>query len=131
MSQQGPSRCQRHWSAAAGAKDSAQIAALLAAGDKVIDEALSQQKYDLALELAEEAYKACAQSAGREHRKRAFDRRKQVQALAASFQDLRSVLDKLKADPDDPEANLAAGRHYCFDRQYGSSQSRLLREHLY
>ena len=101
---------------AAGAKDSAGIAALLAAGDKVIDEALSHQKYDLALELAEEAYKACAQSAGREHRKRAFDRRKQVQALAASFQGLQSVLEKLKTDPDDPEANLAAGRHYCFDR---------------
>jgi len=40
----------------------------------------------------------------------------QVQALVASWQQFQSVLEKIETDPDDPEANLAAGRHWCFDR---------------
>lgn len=97
------------------ADDSESIAILLAANDQVIDEALANRRYDIALELAEAAYKLCTQSAGRKYRKRAFDRRKEVQALTASWKELQAVFDKLDSSPDDPEANLIAGRHYCFE----------------
>ncbi len=98
------------------ADDSAEIAALLAASDRVIDAALSLERYELAEALADKAYVACARPAGADHRKRAFERRREVQALAASWREMRSVFDRLKKDPDDPADNLKAGKHLCFEK---------------
>ena len=96
-----------------GAKDSARIGALVDASEKLIAEALGQDKHDLARELADRAYAACGHSAGRRHRKRAFDRRNEVQALGAAWKQVQGALDKLKTDANDPQANLAAGRYFA------------------
>jgi hypothetical protein len=42
-------------------------------------------------------------------------RLKTIEALRVTLDSLGSVAEKLKASPDDPDANLAFGSHLCFD----------------
>ncbi len=81
--------------------------------DAVIDEALAAGRCDVAVNLAEAAYGLSQKSAGKNFRKHAYDRRNQVQKLAATWAKIQEARTALKADPDDPQANLALGRWLC------------------
>ena len=101
---------------AAGATTSTEINAFVETSEGVIDRALADERYDVALDLAERAYRLCQRSHGREFRKRTHARHVQVQKLHRSWQKIQQVLATLETNPEDPEANLAVGRWYCFDR---------------
>lgn len=98
------------------AKDSVRLRALVEATDRLIDEALAQDDFQLAQDLADRAYTACQHSAGRDYRKRVFDRRNEVQSLAAARQQVQTAIETLETTPDDPAANLTAGRYFAFQK---------------
>lgn len=99
-----------------GATDAASIRALVTACDEVIDKALDTGRYDVAASLAELAYRACQQPACSSLlRKQAHDRNQQIQELFQSWKQWRDAVATLEAKPDDPQANLAAGRWYCLN----------------
>ena len=43
-------------------------------------------------------------------------RHREINRMKARFASIKKIHDTLAANPDDPEANLTAGRWYCFDR---------------
>ncbi|MHC4406046.1 MAG: LamG domain-containing protein [Planctomycetota bacterium] len=101
---------------AGGAIGGERIASFVKTSLATVDEALAGERFDAALEIVEAALRACQRSAGREHRKRVFDRRTDVQKLHESWRESQEALATLKENPGDPEANLVAGRWYCFSR---------------
>ncbi len=98
----------------AGAADQpAALRDLVDAADQAIDRALDAGRYDLAGKAADLAYRTALKPAGADLRKRTFDRNQEVQALVADWQTWQEALSVLQASPDDPVANLDAGRWYC------------------
>lgn len=97
----------------ASSADAASLRAMIAAADEVIDAALDAGRYDLAARVADLACRACQKPHGRELRKQTLDRQQQVQAMLTSWKAWRGAAAALKANPDDPQANLAAAQWYC------------------
>jgi hypothetical protein len=95
-----------------------QITAAVAAAEQVIDQALADERYDTALELAATAKKlAESPRAEARFRKEATDRIARrvreietLQKAAAVAIEAEATLEK---SPDDPAANLTLGRWYC------------------
>jgi len=101
---------------AARATDSERIEAFVKGSAGLIEVAQAEARFDLAASLAERAYRLCQRPAGRKFRKQTYDWRREVQRAAQAWRQFQEVLARLKTEPDDPEANLAAGRWYCFTR---------------
>jgi len=98
------------------ATGSGEIESLVTVVQSYIDEALARRRYDLAWTVIATTYEACQRSPGRAFRKDMFDRRREVRELLDRRQKLQEAADVLESDPANPEANLALGRLYCFDR---------------
>jgi len=96
------------------ARDESQIAALVTAADTVIDDALDSGQYAAALEAATAAYRASQRPAGQGLRKQVHERQKAVEKIHSHWQSVQKSLELLAADPDDPAANLAAGKWHAF-----------------
>jgi hypothetical protein len=77
-----------------------------------VDHAVGQEDYAAALRLIAPAYAASRRPAGSSYRKEVSDRRDQIEALLAQRQQIDQALSVLESDPDNAEANLAAGRWY-------------------
>ena len=92
-------------------------AKFLEAADPVIDDAVAAGRYDIAVNIAEAAYKLTQKSGTRESRKQAYDRRNAVRKLVLKWKELTDAQNKLKTNPDDPAANLAVGQWLCFERR--------------
>jgi len=99
-----------------GKPEAQRIVAFMDAGDTVIDEAIDAGRHDIALSIADAAYGLCRDVRDRDLRKRAYDRRNDVRKMAEQFKELGAAQEALKANPDDPAANLAVGRWFCFQR---------------
>jgi len=95
---------------------STEIESFVEASTGVMDQAMAEDRYELAANLADRAYALCRKPQGRKFRKQAHDRRIEVQKLYESWKEVRDALAKLKEDPENPAANLAAGRWYCFEK---------------
>jgi len=100
----------------AGKAEPERIAAYLDAADPVIAEALGAAKHDVALGIAEAAYRASQQSGDKDLRKRAFERRNDVRKQGERLKEVASARETLKASPDDAAANLAVGCWLSFER---------------
>jgi hypothetical protein len=98
---------------AASGSEPVRIQSFLENVDKVVGEAMAEDRYELALELLGTAERLCQRPQGRSYRKRIHDRHKQVQQLSAQWDEAQEALDKLKTQPTDPAANLELGRWYC------------------
>jgi len=83
---------------------------------ETIEDALAEQRFDLAKNLADRAYRRCQQANGKEFRKQAYDLRTKVQKAAQSCQQYQDALTALQTDPDDPKAHLAMGWWYCVEQ---------------
>lgn len=101
---------------AEGPSDAARIKSFLEAVGGAIDEALAQDRYELAEDLATMASRVCMKPAGREYRKQVHSRRQEVQALAERWKQIEEAQATLKKDPEDPQANMALGSWLCFDK---------------
>jgi len=89
---------------------------LVEAADRTIAEALADNRYDLAMELAEEVYRLGQKPQAKAYRKQTYDRRNEVKRLYDRWQAIQQTMAAVKTKPDDPEANLAAGRWCCFEK---------------
>lgn len=101
---------------AQGATNSQRIGALVEIVLPLVDQAIAEGRYDLALQFVDAAYQACTRSAGKEYRKQVYKRRNEVQKLYEGWQRVQQALATLETEPLDPDANLVAGRWYCFNR---------------
>ena len=75
-----------------GATSSAAIKSLVESSEGVIDQAVAEGRYELALNLANLVHQACMKPTGREFRKEAYDRRREVEALYAAWKEFQEAL---------------------------------------
>ena len=98
-----------------------QIGAFYTDSQRLIAQALSADRCELAADMANIVYRACQRS--KDFRKKALDQRDRVQAYCRRQEQRREAEVKLKANPDDADAHLALGRHYCFDDDWPKALS--------
>lgn len=96
--------------------DSTRIKSFVDTTRGLIDRALAEDRYELALNLATAANRMCAKPAGKELRKAVYDRRQEIQALSDQWKKLEEARATLAKTPDDPPANLALGSWFCFEK---------------
>lgn len=93
--------------------DAEQFKLLIDGFQTLAAEAIKAREFDLGEQLGVAVLKACARPEGRVYRKQVAAQRL---ATAKAREDWRTVerqMETLKTRPDDPEANLAAGRWIC------------------
>ena len=98
---------------AASGSEPARVQSFLENVDGVVDSALTEDRYALALELLNTAQRLCQKPQGRSHRKRIHDRRAQVQELLEQWEEAQEAQVTLKTNSADAAAHLALGRWYC------------------
>jgi curved DNA-binding protein CbpA len=81
-----------------------------------LDEAVAGDDYETALGLVSVAIFVAREADDRESVSELTARRKELERGRQRFASIRRSLDALAADPDNREANLAAGQWYCFER---------------
>ena len=81
-----------------------------------INEAIDENRFDIAQPLTEVALQSAIKSGDVDLRKRAVGRVKDVETLAKSFDEVKTALATLQSSPTDAQANLIAGKYYCFVR---------------
>jgi len=101
---------------ATGTPHSGIINSFMESANPVIDDAVEAGRYELALTLAQTAYRLSLQPQGTTHRRNAHQRQQEVQRLVESWRKVKAAHDTLKTNPDDPDANLAVGRWFCFEQ---------------
>ena len=80
----------------------------------VIDQAAAEGRYQTALKIATAAAEFCQMPPPNEHRKQVADWCDELKELCREQGLFESAEAALQAAPDDPAANLTAGRWYCF-----------------
>jgi hypothetical protein len=90
-----------------------QVKALYDASQRVIGQALSEGRYELAADLANGVSRACQRS--KEFRKKALEQRDWVRNYSRRQTQRQAAEAKLKASPDDGDAHLLLGRCCCLD----------------
>jgi hypothetical protein len=101
---------------AKGPRNPERLKALADGSAGVIDDAVADDRFELALSLAKTVMDACAKNtspSGKELRKEAADRRKRGQQLQTRFQEVEKASETLKADSENAAANLAVGSWNC------------------
>jgi hypothetical protein len=98
---------------AASGSEPARFQSFLENVDKVVGEAVAEDRFELALELLGTAERLCQKVQGRPYRKRVHDRRTQVQELLTQWDEVQEAQATLKANPADAAAHLVLGRWYC------------------
>ena len=83
---------------------------------QLIDEAVDRDDFAAGKYLGELALDVARKSRDYTLVKQIEARNKEVEELAAAYGEIQEALAALKANPVDPEANLAVGRYYCFLR---------------
>ena len=104
---------------AKGPRNAARVQSLVEGSRSVIDEAVAENRYEVAASLAKSVADACVRSSP-QLRKEVAERRKKVQQLQeqseaapqtmAAFQ---QAMERLKKNPEDADANLTIGAWYC------------------
>ena len=101
---------------ASAAKDSERIKSLVEGSNTLIDLALAEDRFDMALELATTALRVCQKTQGAPFRKSLIESRKEIQALKKQSEQIAQALEAVQANPQDADANLIAGRWFCFTK---------------
>lgn len=84
---------------------------------EMVDRAMSDNRYDLAGQFLELATGIAAKSRDAELREGTRSRRERLRAAAQAWEQVRPAFQTLEKEPNDPAANLAAGKFLCFVRQ--------------
>jgi hypothetical protein len=89
-------------------------AAIAEAALLLVDEAVAKDDLALAGRILKLAQSEAGKSRNRDLQVAARAGGKQVQAIIRSSEQVQAARETLKANPQDPEANLVLGRHQCF-----------------
>jgi hypothetical protein len=76
---------------------------------QVVDEAIAEDNFDLAKQMVQQAERLA-------RLKELPAKSKEVDAAAKAYAAAQEAMDTLKEKPDDPEANLIAGKYLCFTK---------------
>jgi hypothetical protein len=76
---------------------------------QVVDEAIAEENFDLGKQMVQQAE-------GLARLKELPAKKKELEAAAKVYADAQEAIDRLKEKPDDPEANLLAGKYLCFTK---------------
>ena len=98
------------------AKDADGIKSLVESTDALVDQAVAEDRLELALDLVNTAARVCQKAQGAAFRKQLSERRKEVQTFKKEWEQIAPTLETVKANPEDADANLGAGRWYCFSK---------------
>ncbi len=98
------------------ARSPAQCAVLANAAALLVNEAVAEDRYDLAGQLADVAVEAARNSRDAVFLKRVVAWGKQVEALRAAYGRIAPARATLESDASNPEANLAVGRFLAFTK---------------
>jgi len=99
---------------AKNATNEPKIRSLAATVSPLVDQAVAEHRYGEAYEMINAAYYACMRPSGREFRKDVYRQRSEITGMYEEWKSFKESLDSLKTAPNDPAANLAVGRWYCF-----------------
>lgn len=88
--------------------------AIIRQADEVMEAAVKADRFDLVSQLGELAISEATTLRDSDLVKRVRTRVNGLRELAAAYGEARKAIEALKQAPDDPEANLTAGKHYCF-----------------
>jgi len=83
----------------------------------IADESAADERYDLAVRLAQGASTAAAKSKNRELMKQIAGQLKALQEAQKACDAGQKAAERLAADPDDPEANLRRGLYLCLRKE--------------
>ena len=97
-----------------GGKDSEQAEEFIDTIRSLINQARAEDRYDVAMNLADAAYQACLRSSNKQARKTIFKLRASIKELLGSWHQVQNAQEKLKNTPNDPNANLILGSWHCF-----------------
>ena len=92
-----------------------QIRSLYGVSQRVIAQALSESRFELAADLGNGVCRACQRPQAKEFRKKSIAQRDWVQAYCRRQAERQEAEAKLKANPDDGDAHLLLGRYCCLD----------------
>lgn len=95
------------------ARTTAEAKPLLASADSMFEEAISVDDYSSATKLAELETTVGARTKDAEWIRSAHSRTAEVKAISVAFDAAENARRTLSSTPDDPEANLVAGRFEC------------------
>lgn len=85
-------------------------------GSKLAERLVQQDRYAEASKLISSLMDPARRARDQIAVARLIEQKKQIDLLAADFSKLQTLLDKLKANPDDPQASTAAGKYYLFQK---------------
>ena len=100
----------------AGAKDAARIKSLVDGSNALIDQALTEDRFDVAMDLVNAANRVCQRREGAPFRKQVLAMRKEIQQRQQEAEKLGQALEAVRANPQDADANLTVGKLYCFTK---------------
>jgi len=83
---------------------------------KLADEALAEGNAEIAAELGRRALKEAAKVRERQTVQQVRSRAKEIEELAAAYEEVQKATAVLVRKPEDPEANLVVGRYQCLLR---------------
>ncbi len=83
----------------------------------LLDEALAADRFDSADEIHAIALHAARKGNDAEIVKRLQQRAKDIQRCRTAYEALLDLTDKIRKDPDNPEANTAVGKYYCLSKR--------------
>ncbi|MCH7728402.1 MAG: hypothetical protein IH991_18280 [Planctomycetes bacterium] len=101
---------------AKGATSEAAIQSLFENSADFIAQAVNADRVDLAHAVSTATHAACLRPRGTKLRKQAYEQRKAIDKLHANWKKIQDALVTLQTNADDAEANLLAGRWYCFTK---------------
>ena len=94
--------------------DTPRTKSLLKATRHATNQAVAENRYEVAMNLAKLAYRTGQRSQNRALRKETRDRRQWVQNLRDEWRQFQRSQVLLKASPENGQASLVLGRWYCF-----------------
>ena len=100
----------------ASAKTAADSGRIYEQADAVYRDALAQRRYDAAVRLAEVALLASKKARRPDAGRVVTDELKRLRSLAAAKSRAAEAAQRLKEEPDDPQANYELGAYLCFHR---------------